>query len=271
MAKRESFLPCPPPPQYLAVQRLTPIPEAGLGLASIIFLSGSIVLLMFVVLSAVKDTAPLNKTYFLRADTSGIPGARDGMTRWTYFYYCNDQNTDCRGPWPAPAFGWAWGQAADNVPSGLAGDHGGDTTSTEFYYLWRFGWVTYLIALFFTVIAWFGSFLACCGRLGSALAFIVSAAALFFLSIAVSLMTATFVKARNAFRAADRDAEIGTYAFGFSWGAWAALFIATLLFFIGIRGDKGHKGPSRFSRKRSVRSRRSFDVNSGHRVKEDYS
>ncbi|KAI8221495.1 Protein SUR7 [Colletotrichum sp. SAR 10_99] len=246
------------------------VKQAGLGLASIIFLSGSIVLLMFVILSGVKDTAPLNKTYFLQANTAGITGARD-VTRWTYFYYCNDENTGCWGPWPAPAFGWAWSQNAANVPPALEGGHGGGTTSTEFYYLWRFGWVTYLIALFFTVIAWFSSFLACCGRLGSALAFMVSAAALFFLSIAVSLMTATFVKARNAFRAAGHDAEIGTYAFGFSWGAWAALFIATFFFFIGIRGDKGHKGPSRFSRKRSVRSRRSFDVNSGHRVKEDYS
>ncbi|KAH0426926.1 cortical patch protein [Colletotrichum kahawae] len=245
--------------------------QAGLGLASIIFLSGSIVLLMFVILSAVKDTAPLNNTYFLQADTTGITGARNGLTRWTYFYYCNDQNTDCWGPWPAPAFGWAWGQDAANVPSGLAGGHGGGTTSTEFFYLWRFGWVTYLIALFFTVFAWFGSFLACCGRLGSALAFMVSATALFFLTIAVSLMTATFVKARNAFRAQGLEAEIGTYAFGFSWGAWAALLIATVLFCMGIRGEKGYKGPSRFSRKRSVRSRRSFDVNSGHRVKEDYS
>lgn len=153
----------------------------------------------------------------------------------------------------------------------------------------------YLISLFFMALAWFGSFLACCGRLGSAIAFLLSGAALFFLTIAVSLMTyvsplfpplpsnpilqmltcpphsATFVKARNAFLSAGREATIGTYAFGFSWGAWAALLIATVLFCIGIRGEKGGvKSPSRFSRKRSVRSRRSFDVGSSRRVKDDY-
>lgn len=250
------------------------------------------------ILSAVRDAAPLNNTYFLEADTTGITGARDGLTRWTYFYYCDDRNAGCWGPWPAPAFGWAWGRDPANVPSGLAGGHGGSTTSTEFFYLWRFGWVMYLIALFFMVLAWFGSFLACCGRLGSALAFLISAAALFFLTIAVSLMTyvspftlpqklimrvekrklannhqsATFVKARNAFQSAGREAHIGTYAFGFSWGAWTALLIATVLFCVGIRGEKGAgpKGSSRFGRKRSVRSRRSFDVNSSRRVKDDY-
>nr|XP_036575191.1 SUR7 protein [Colletotrichum truncatum]KAF6781730.1 SUR7 protein [Colletotrichum truncatum] len=245
--------------------------QAGLSLASIFLLSGSIVLLLFVILAGVRDTAPLNNTYFLEGDTSGITGARNGLTRWTYFYYCNDENTGCWGPWPAPAFGWAWGRDAANVPSGLAGGHGGGTTSTEYFYLWRFGWVMYLIALFFMVVAWFGSFLACCGRLGSAIAFLVSASALFFLTVAVSLMTATFVKARNAFHSAGREASIGTYAFGFSWGAWAALFLATVLFCIGIRGEKsGSRSKSRFSRKRSVRSRRSFDVNSSRRVKEDY-
>ncbi|KAL0937116.1 cortical patch protein [Colletotrichum truncatum] len=163
--------------------------QAGLSLASIFLLSGSIVLLLFVILAGVRDTAPLNNTYFLEGDTSGITGARNGLTRWTYFYYCNDENTGCWGPWPAPAFGWAWGRDAANVPSGLAGGHGGGTTSTEYFYLWRFGWVMYLIALFFMVVAWFGSFLACCGRLGSAIAFLVSASALFFLTVAVSLMT----------------------------------------------------------------------------------
>ncbi|OHE93004.1 SUR7 protein [Colletotrichum orchidophilum] len=244
--------------------------HAPLGTAAIIFLSGSIVLLLFVILSAIRDTTPLNHTWFLEADTTGITGARNGLTRWNYFYYCNDQNAECWGAWPAPAFGWAWGRDAANVPAGLSGSHGGGTTSTEFFYLWRFGWVMYLIALFFMALAWFASFLACCGRLGAAVAGLVSASALFFLTIAAALMTATFVKARNAFQAEGREAHIGTYAFGFTWGAWAALLIATLLFCIGIRGDKANSGGSRFSRKRSTRSRQSFDVNSSRRVKEDY-
>lgn len=29
------------------------------------------------------------------------------------------------------------------------------------------------------------------------------------------------------------NASIGSYAFGFTWGAWAAMFLATLMLFIG--------------------------------------
>lgn len=58
-----------------------------------------------------------------------------------------------------------------------------------YFYMWRFGWVFYLIGLFFAVMAFFTGFLACCGRLGSAISGLVSLAALFFYTIAVSLMT----------------------------------------------------------------------------------
>lgn len=82
-----------------------------------------------------------------------------------------------------------------------------------------------------------------------------------------STTSATFVKARDAFRADNRTAEIGRYAFGFSWGAWAALLIATVLFFLGTRRSDGVT--TRRWRRKSTRSRRSYDVGS-RRVKEDY-
>lgn len=81
--------------------------------------------------------------------------------------------------------------------------------------------------------------------------------------------SATFVQARDAFESDGRDASIGRYAFGFTWGAWAAAFIATLLFCIGTRGDKSSGGRS-WRRSKSTRSRRSYDM-SGRRVKDDYS
>lgn len=245
----------------------TKLPFGGLGL---VFISGSLVLLFFIILSGVQDTTPLNKTYFLQADTSGITGAQD-TTRWTYFYMCDGSNRNCDGPWPAPPFGYAWDRDASGAPDSLIGGHGRGTTSREYFYMWRFGWVFYMIALFFIVLAWFASFLACCGRLGSAIAGLVAITGLFFLTLAVSLMTATFVKARDAFQAAGRDASLGRYAFGFSWGAWAALFIATVLFILGLRGDKSGGGGGRsWRRSKSTRSRRSYDVGS-RRVKDDYS
>ncbi|KAI9163209.1 Protein SUR7 [Paramyrothecium foliicola] len=238
--------------------------NAGLSVAGLVLLATSLLFLFFIILSGLTNVTPLNKTYFLRADTSGITGARE-VTQWTYFYFCGEGNQDCGSARAAPPFGQAWDGNADNVPSDLIGGHGGDTTSRRFFYLWRFGWVFFIIALFFEVLAFFSGFLACCGRLGAAISSLVSAFALFCLTIAVSLMTATFVIARNKFQDAGRDASLGRYAFGWAWGAFAALLLANILFCVGIRGEKGYSGRS-WRRRRSVRSR-SYD---GRRVKEEY-
>ncbi|KAH9889115.1 SUR7/PalI family-domain-containing protein [Xylariomycetidae sp. FL2044] len=246
---------------------------APLGL---IFMAGALVMLFFVILSGVTKTSPLDDTYFLRADTSGISGARP-VSQWAYFYICARGNVDCTHARPAPALGWAWDGNPSNAPDALTGSYGGHTTSQYYYYMWRFGWVFYLISLVFMVLAFFAGFVACCGRLGSAIAGFTSLLALVFYTVAVSLMTAVFVKMRNVFEANGRSASLGRYAFGFSWGSWAALLIATVLFFIGIGGRKDKKTAAtttttsgrRWGRKRSTRSRRSYDTGS-HRVKEEY-
>lgn len=76
---------------------------------------------------------------------------------------------------------------------------------------------------------------------------------------------------RDRFNGAGRTATIGKYAFGFSWAAWFALLIATILFCLGIRkkdsATTGYK-TSRWGRSRSTRSRMS-DVG-GRRVKDEY-
>jgi hypothetical protein len=162
--------------------------DAPLGIVGLILVAGSLVLLWFVILSGLTDTTPLNRVYFLRADTAGISGARR-ITQWTYFYFCGDGNRDCSSPRPAPAFGRAWNREADNVPDSLFGSHGNGTTSSKFFYMWRFGWVFFLITLFFETFAFFGAFLACCGRLGAAISGLLASVALFFLTIAAALMT----------------------------------------------------------------------------------
>lgn len=146
-------------------------------------------LLWFIILSGITDTTPLSSTFFLAADTSGIPGARD-LSQWTYFRICGADNLDCGPSAPALPFGAAWtGPDPVGAPPSLVGPHGGGTTSTTYWYLWRFGTVMYLITLFFETAAFFTSFLACCGRLGSAVTGLVAGVALFFGSVAVALMT----------------------------------------------------------------------------------
>lgn len=247
------------------------VSHASLGLAAVALLGGSLAMLFFIVLAGVTDAAPLNNTYFLEANTARIRGARP-VSRWTYLYICGPGNLDCTAARPAPGVGWAWASGGVGAPAELAGPWADGTTSEYYWYMWRFGWVLFLITLFFEVMAFFASFIACLGRLGSAVAGLVSMTALFFLTIAVALMTATFVKMRDAFLAAGMDAHIGVYAFGFAWGAWAALLIATGLLAAGVRGgSKADRSRSRRwgRRQRSVRSRRSHEMGS-RRVKDNY-
>lgn len=243
------------------------ISHLGLSFISILFLATSLLLLWFIILSGITNTSPLNHTYFLRADTSDITGARP-VSQWTYFRICGLDNEDCGSAKPALPFGAAWSSNPQNAPAELVGKHGDDTTSRMYWYLWRFGTVMYLITLFFETIAFFTSFLACCGRLGSALTGLISGVALIFSSVAVSLMTATFVMARNAFVADDRDASLGAWAFGFAWGSWAALLISTILFCIG-RGKNNNRTAAPSSRRRWGRRRTSTSYD-GRRVKEEY-
>lgn len=165
------------------------------------------------------------------------------------------------------------------------------TTSTYYYYLWRFGWVFYLISLLFTVMAFFTALLAPCSRLASGLSGTILLGSLFFFTLAASLMTAEFVKARDRFRDAGISTKIGRYAFGFTWGAWAAIFLATLFLFLGcgaggrkddnVRSSRaattsgGGLGNVGFFRRQRHSSRRSargsfIDNESQRRVKDEY-
>ncbi|KAL2117779.1 hypothetical protein VTJ04DRAFT_7439 [Mycothermus thermophilus] len=208
--------------------------RAGIAFAGLFLLAVSLLFLWFVILSGLTQSAPLKQTYFLRADTSGIDGARD-ISQWTFFRICGLDNTDCGPSRPALPLGDAWASFAKNVPDELIGGFGNDTTSHSYWYMWRFGWVFFLLALFFEVLGLALGMLALCTRIGSLVTSLVTLIALVIYSVAVSLMTATFVKMRNAFVADDREASIGAYAFGFSWGAWGALFLATLLFCASTR------------------------------------
>lgn len=151
-------------------------------------MAGSLAMLFFLVLSGLKDVTPLNKTYFLQAHTEGITGALP-VSQWTYFYICGEDNQNCNSAKAAYPFGSAWAANADNAPDTLIGSSGGNTSSSKIYYLWRFGWVFIMIALFFSSITFIASFLSCCGRLGASIAYYNSLMALFTHSVASAITT----------------------------------------------------------------------------------
>lgn len=66
-----------------------------------------------------------------------------------------------------------------------------DGTSTHYYYLWRFGWVFYLMGLLFDVGALFAACVSCV-RIGSGFAGILAAIAWFWFTLGASLMTLVF-------------------------------------------------------------------------------
>ncbi|KAL1301459.1 hypothetical protein AAFC00_005709 [Neodothiora populina] len=242
-----------------------------IGFTSLIILGAGILFSFFTILSGIANVRPFNLTYFLEADTTGIDGARN-PARWTFFKVCsvvNGRNGNCGEahaalPFDPPRnFGTTTG-----VPATFIGTH-------HYYYLSRFMFAFYLIALFFACIALLTGCLAMCSRLGSYLTGATCSVALFFQAITASLMTACYVQGRDAFQRNGESARYGRYAFGWTWGAFAAYLVCTVLYCVG--GSVGKNKTDRtakksmFSRKRSTRSRGSFiDSESQRRVKDEY-
>lgn len=82
-----------------------------------------------------------------------------------------------------------------------------------------------------------------------------------------NVYSAAYVKGRDHFRSNGETANIGKYAFGFEWAAFACWFLATVLFCIGGSvskkdtygsGKKSRGGFFKGRRNNSTRSRGSF-------------
>lgn len=242
-----------------------------LALGSLVLVAAGLLFQFLTILTGGVNSSPLNKFYFLQASTNGIPNARD-PSRWTFFAICGadpstGHNTNCGASVPALPFDPPRNfGTTENVPEQFIGTH-------QYYYLSRFMFAFYLIALFFAAIALISGLLALCSRLGGYLSSLMTSVALFFQVIAASLMTAWVVKGRDAFRSAGFEARIGRYLMGFTWAAVACFFLATVMFCLG--GKLGGDSSSGMRRSRSTKSNRSrgsfLESDSQRRVKDDYS
>ncbi|KAF2488875.1 SUR7-domain-containing protein [Lophium mytilinum] len=249
---------------------MAPASRPIFGIVSLIILAGGILLQFLVILSGAVNSSPENQIYFLEASNIGnIAGARN-PSRWTFFAVCGadskGHNTNCGKVVPALPFDPPRNFGTTmNVPDQFIGTH-------KFFYLSRFMFAFYLIALFFAVCALFTGLLALCSRLGGYLSALTVSVALFFQTLAAALMTAWAVKGRDAFKSGGHSASLGKKAFGFTWGAMACFFIATVLFCLGGAASRDRSGT--VSRKRSTRSTRSrgsfLETDSQKRVKDDY-
>lgn len=138
-------------------------------------------------MSGAIKSSPINIFYFLEASTNGIANARN-PSRWTYFAVCgadpsNGQNANCGSIVPALPFDPPRNFGTqDGVPEQFIGTH-------QYYYLSRFMFAFFLVALFFAAIALVSGLLALCSRLGGYLSSMTTSVALFFQALASALMT----------------------------------------------------------------------------------
>jgi hypothetical protein len=155
---------------------------------SIIFLAGGIVLQIFVILSGVISSTPINHIYFLQASTDGITANKPvpNPARWTYFSICtenNGRNAAC-GPTRAalPFDPRRNFDTRNGLPDRLDG-------GSQFYYMSRVAWAFYIIALFFAVMALLLSVTALCSRLAAKLTGLMTIVAVIMQAVCASLMT----------------------------------------------------------------------------------
>lgn len=163
-----------------------------LGLTSLILVAAGLLFMFFILLAGTTNGNPVNRWYFLQADTANIANA-PAVSRWTYWNVCGvDGNgrDDCMSstnygktrparPLDPPR---NFGGSLDNIPTQFLGTH-------YYYYMTRFMFAFMLIALFFGACALFTGILALCTRLGAYISGFLTSLAWFFQALNASLMT----------------------------------------------------------------------------------
>jgi hypothetical protein len=158
-----------------------------LAIVSLILVAGGVLLQFFTILTGGINSAPLDRFYFLQASTNGIPNARN-PSRWTFFAICGadpttGHNANCGAVVPALPFDPPRNFGTQTgVPEQFIGTH-------QYYYLSRFMFAFYLIAVFFGAVALLTGILALVSRLGGYISSMTTSIALFFQTLAAALMT----------------------------------------------------------------------------------
>jgi hypothetical protein len=155
-------------------------------LSSLILVAAGLLFQFLNILTGGVNSSPLNKFYFLEASTNGIPNARN-PSRWTFFAICGADpsgiNANCGSPVPALPFDPPRNFGTqEGIPQQFIGTH-------QYFYLSRFMFAFYLVALFFAAMALISGLLALCSRLGGYLSSLMTAIALFFQTLTAALMT----------------------------------------------------------------------------------
>lgn len=206
-------------------------------LASVLFLAGNVLLLIFIILSGSITHYPINRFYWVQGDTSNIPNA-PSTTRWTFWGACSIQDgvTTC-GEHLGPATPIS---PKDNFDTTVNVPHKFIQHRNHFFYLSRFAFCFFWIALAFIGVAFLLFFIAIFSKRIFQVVLILSIVGAIFDIVAVVLQTAVSVLARNAFHDADLSAKISAPLLGIAWASAVVSFINT--FFAGYWWYLARKG-----------------------------
>jgi hypothetical protein len=190
---------------------------------NLVLLAGTVLMLLLTILSGSSDHTPLNKFYWLSADTSNIKGA-PSESAWTFWGVCEKSNySECTlGPaYPiSPKDNF---HTTQGVPSDFV-----DNRDT-YYYLTRFSFSFTIVGICFAGIAFIIGILGLCFTVIDRVSVAFILIALFFIAGMASMQTAAIVLAKNAFNDDNRKAHIGVKLMALMWATVACLIISFFL------------------------------------------
>lgn len=225
------------------------------ALLALVFTAGAFLLMMLTLLGGAQNKNPLDRTWFLEADTSRIPGA-PSLSRWTFWNVCGvvDGRNDCHGTKAAfpldPPSSWNFG-TTEGVPRQFIG-------SNKYFYITRFMFAFMLIGIFWVFLSLLTGLLALCTRVGGWISAFFATLGLIFQILTTSLMTAGYVKGRNNFSSNGQPSRVGPKAFGWMWTAVVLLLISSILYCISGTGRSERRTNSTASGATAGRQQRGF-------------
>ncbi|KAH3687436.1 hypothetical protein WICPIJ_001587 [Wickerhamomyces pijperi] len=195
------------------------------NVVSSLLTAGLTLMLVFIILSGAINSSPIDKFYWLEADTSSISGA-PAMSKWTFWGLSESvdgstKHVDLQPGYPiSPVDNFG---TTENIPQDFI-----DNRNT-YYYLTRVGFGLFFVALGFTACSLLLLVISFCSSAAARIHALFIAGSFLFTLAAVALFTAASAKAKNTFSNAGLYAKLGQDMYGIAWASVAVSLILFLL------------------------------------------
>ncbi|KAK6460770.1 SUR7/PalI family-domain-containing protein [Scheffersomyces coipomensis] len=189
---------------------------------NLFFLAGAILLLILTVLAGSTTSFPLDKFFWLEADTSHIPNAPQNAA-WTFWGVCE------HGDYSQCTLGPAYPiSPVDNFNTEVGVPQSFISNRDLYYYLTRFSFAFTIVALCFAGLAFVIDIAGLCFLVIDKVVIFLVTIGLFFLFAFAAFQTAAVILARNAFHSAGLSATVGLKSMAILWAAVACLGLVWL-------------------------------------------